>query len=163
MYKLQPSSRAATHISAILQVGQPALTTVGLRSRRMFETCEKMRIGPEFIHDQDEACVGGQGRRLDNRFAWRCSGGEEEAQNRFNGEVLQSRHLEELHIRPWIRRDKEISRGPIEGRGGSYSHTLSFPRRSLVRRQHISEPSVVGSQLIATLLFGSGAKDHEIG
>ncbi|KAI5668285.1 hypothetical protein M9H77_18138 [Catharanthus roseus] len=38
-----------------------------------------MHIGPEIIHDQDEACMGGQGQRLDVRFTWQCLGHEEEA------------------------------------------------------------------------------------
>ncbi|KAI5680814.1 hypothetical protein M9H77_02041 [Catharanthus roseus] len=46
-----------------------------------------MRMGPDIIHDQNEACIGGQGRRLDKRFAWRCSGHKEEACFGF-GDVL---------------------------------------------------------------------------
>ncbi|KAI5653218.1 hypothetical protein M9H77_30405 [Catharanthus roseus] len=57
-HRLYPPLRAATYISAILRSSLPTLTTV-----------EKMRIGPEFIHDQDETRMEGEGRRLDERFS----------------------------------------------------------------------------------------------
>ncbi|KAI5662190.1 hypothetical protein M9H77_21513 [Catharanthus roseus] len=61
----------------------PTLTTISLRSCRMFATCggksfRKYAYGTDFIHDQDEACMGVKQADLTESLS-------------------KSRHLEELH------------------------------------------------------------------
>ncbi|KAI5681084.1 hypothetical protein M9H77_02311 [Catharanthus roseus] len=78
MYRLHPSSRIATYISAIMQERftdphhrwSEVLTDV----HNMGRVLEKMCMGPNIIHDQNEAGMEGQGRRPNERFAWQCLG-----------------------------------------------------------------------------------------
>ncbi|KAI5681413.1 hypothetical protein M9H77_02641 [Catharanthus roseus] len=94
MYKLQPSSRAATHVPAIMQERFTSpyhcWFEVPLDVRHVVgRVLEKMCMGPNIIHDQDELCMGSQGWKLDERFAW--------AQQHLTERFSKSRHLEELN------------------------------------------------------------------
>ncbi|KAI5671880.1 hypothetical protein M9H77_12244 [Catharanthus roseus] len=90
MYRLHLFSRAATHISAIMQDRFTNFYHHGSELPGCLRhVLRRMCMGPDTIHDQDETCMVGQGRQLDERFAYRCS----DSMERFS----KSRHLEELH------------------------------------------------------------------
>ncbi|KAI5678459.1 hypothetical protein M9H77_09409 [Catharanthus roseus] len=133
----------------------PARTTIRLRSSRMSATCggenfRKDAYRTEFIHDQDKACIEGQGRRSDERFAWRCSGGEEEQADLME-RFSKSRHLGELH---------KHQTGDKKGQYMDFHSEEFWKKFHEARQKAEEEASTTGSpmpddlQLMATIFGG---------